>query len=413
MINPEAVTDEVIRFLWNHREADTEKLALVGSLPDFSGIGKPELLSQIKARQKVKLKLPQIYLQPNFIFPPLPNLEQCSSELTAQYKVDIIAKTAGSGIAADLCGGLGIDTLALASVFKSVCHLEPNRDLQAIAAHNFNALGHNHITSQHTDALRFLTSLGPDAHFDLFYLDPARRDTNQKRVFGFADCYPNIADLAALLVRHSEYQLIKASPMMDISEGLKQLQSFGLKPCHVYVVAVSNDCKELLFMCGPSETTEPAITCTNFSTNARQDYSFYKTQEETINNTFMEPMQYLYEPNVALLKAGAFKSVAGSFGLFKLALNSHLYTSDKKVAYFPGRVFYIEQVLRAGSSNLKQEIRLLVPEGKANLSLRNFPGSAEGIKKAMRLQDGGEVYLFGTTGAHGEKLLIRCKKEKN
>jgi hypothetical protein len=196
--------------------------------------------------------------------------------------------------------------------------------------------------------------------------------------------------------------MVKFSPMLDIKLALEQLKNIY----QAHIVAVENEVKELLFL-SKNESKSAKIICVNFlSNNNQQIFEFEYQNEENLSINYSKPSNYIYEPNAAILKAGAFKSIANQFKVNKLAPNSHLYTSEEMVESFPGRSFICEAVCKFD----KKEILSNLPNQKANISTRNFPLKPEEIKKKLGLQDGGDYYLFATENLEKQKIVLICKK---
>lgn len=348
------------------------------------------------ARQKARYKLPTWYANADIIYPAPLSVEQSSSETTAHYKAKLFAKS-GHEKLVDLTGGMGVDTAAFAGFHKYVTYIERNEALAAIARYNFAVLGHTNVEVINTDALSFLqhnTAL-PDTHY---YIDPARRDSAKNKVFKIEDCEPDMLSVKPLL---GEF-LIKYSPILDIKQALEQLQHIT----EVCVVAVENEVKELLFLKhGNADITK--IKSINFlSDNTQQTFEFTYEQEQQLVVSYAMPKQYIYEPNAAILKAGAFKSIANTYGFEKLAPNSHIYTSDTFIGDFAGRSFICEAVCKFD----KKEILEHLPSNQANISTRNFPMKPDEIRKKLGLKDGGDVYLFATENHQKKKIVLICRK---
>ena len=117
--------------------------------------------------------------------------------------------------------------------------------------------------------------------------------------------------------------------------------------------------------------------------------------------------QFLYEPNASLLKGGAYKSLAQAYSLAKLHPNSHLYTSDTLQSNFPGRIFRVNKQYGFGKKEMKE---MTAEMKKANITVRNFPSSTNELRKRLKLQEGGDVYLFATTLSNEKKILVQCEK---
>lgn len=398
------MTDEATwQFIDAHIDAEVNKLALQKS--KFKDIDFEFAIRQIHGRQKTRDKLPYFGNIPRFVFPPSLSLEQCSSEITAQYKCGVIndmfcrdERLCVSKIA-DLTGGFGIDTLSFAQSFP-ICHyVEPQRQLCDIMAYNSHLLHLDHIQVHQTVMEDYNGEMGD---VDVFYADPSRRDTHGSRVVGLEDCSPNILLYKDVLLRKSRLLMLKLSPMLDIKRALAQLP----ETFEVHVVAVDGECKELLFLLGKNKTEDVKFVAVNLKNDQCEQFGFTMREEAgALPRYASEVKKYLYEPNAAILKAGAFKSVSVRYGLEKLHPHTHLYTSDLQLESFPGRCFQVAKVL-----SVKDALQLKNETPKANVSVRNFPLSADELRKKLKLADGGEVYLYGTTLEKDSKVVILCRK---
>jgi len=377
--------------LKNPQKLDAELLRLVAD--------------QLLARQKAKHKLPSWFANQHVIFPPPLSVEQASSEITANYKAAVFTKNFGFDKCADLTGGMGLDSWALAKVTDSVIYIEQNAALALIAKYNFEALEQNNIEVLNENSAIFTQSTTggvPHQTITNFYIDPHRRDNAKNKVFKIEDCEPNLLEIKHLLPNF----MVKFSPMLDIKLAIEQIQNIS----EVHIVAFENEVKELIFVSerkNISTIEETNIYCINFtSNNEKQVFEFnYKNEEKSIVK-YSQPNTYIYEPNAAILKAGAFKSISAQYDLAKLAPNSHLYTSNKLFKNFVGRSFICESVCKFD----KKEILSKLPNPKANISTRNFPIKPEEIKKKLGLQDGGEYYLFASENNEKQKIVLICRK---
>ena len=323
-------------------------------------------LQQIEGRERTADKLPTFAAIEDCWYPVRLSCEQCSSELTAKYKASLVS---GERMA-DLTGGYGVDTYFLSEHFAQADYVEQNEELCRIATHNF---ANKTISIHNTSAEEFLKSAG---QYDLIYLDPARRDNYGGKVFRLEDCTPNVVEFLPVLLKHLTPKgrlLLKLSPMLDITQAVTALKAVRWD---VHVVAVKNEVKEVLLLSGG----EGKITAIDL---AKEEQAFTFTREEESLSTFnsqLSTFTYLYEPNAAILKAGAYKLVAQRFGLQKLDVNTHLYASEKLVAEFPGRVWHVTE----------QQ-----PDKQANVLTRNYPLTPEQVKKKLHLRDGGTAFVIG------------------
>lgn len=384
-------------FVQEHLHEEVAALAL--RLGRFPHLRANVVLRQVAGYQVLARKVPSWASNPDLIFSDSLPLEQCSSEATAKYKASILPSTVER--VADLTGGLGVDFAFLAAGKTKALYVERREDLAQIAVENFKALGLSQTQVLQGDGPTKLTD-----DFDLLYLDPARRDAKGGKVVALGDCEPDIASIKADLFAKAPLLLVKLSPMLDISLALKQLP----ETTEVHVVSVDGECKELLFLMSSSiAVPELRIFCINLRTNGpSQTFSFTKSEEQSATCRLASaPLNYLYEPNASLLKAGAFSILTQAFDLQKLHPNSHLYTSETLVEDFPGRAFSIEAFFSVHPKELKQHLFGLT---KANISTRNYPDSVAELRKKTKLKDGGETYLFATTLQDERKVVIKCHK---
>lgn len=353
-------------------------------------------LQQIEGRERTADKLPTFASIPDWWYPVRLSCEQCSSELTARYKASLLSPLAlGEGKEErllDLTGGYGVDTYFLSEQFTHTDYVEQNEELCRIAAHNFALSQKSKVKRQklsiaihNTTAEDFLLS-SPcgEAGWGLIFLDPARRDSHGSKVFRIEDCTPNVVELLPTLLTHSKRLLIKLSPMLDLTQAVTSLSQVNWD---IHIVAIKNEVKEVLLLSGGTGQ----ITTINL---AQKDQAFVFTREEEqhcgLDIRDGKLANYLYEPNAAILKAGAYKLVAQRFGLHKLDVNTHLYTSRQFIENFPGRVWRITE-----KQNLKQ----------ANVLTRNYPLTPEQLKKKLHLRDGGTAFVIGCRVAGKPTLL--------
>ena len=362
-------------------------------------------LQQVEGRERTADKLPSFAAIEDWWYPVRLSCEQCSSELTARYKAEII-KSSNSPILnssndkfLDLTGGYGVDTLFLSELFEHTHYVEQNAELCRIMEHNKEIknekLKIKNISVHNCTAEEFLSSPlqgGVEGGFSLIFVDPARRDSHGGKVFHLENCTPNVIELLPELLKHSQRLLFKLSPMLDISQAIKELSAVNWD---IYVVAIKNEVKEVLLLSGGNGT----ITAIDLSC---PELAFTFTREEEKNTAVsyqLSTINYLYEPNAAILKAGAYKLVAQRFKLHKLDPNTHLYASDQYVAHFPGRVWK--------TSPLPSQKERVIQQ--ANVLVRNYPLTAEQLKKKMRLKDGGTEYIIGCR-VDGKPVVLRAER---
>jgi hypothetical protein len=380
-------------FIRDHDHSDLHQLLL--KRDRYPGIPVGLAVDQIRSRARAKYKLPQWHRQEGIVFPPPLSIEQCSSAATANFKAGWFT---GEN-ALDLTGGAGVDSYYLSRRFKRLIYVEQNAILAEIARHNFTVLGADNITVNNSSAELFLSST--TELFDLIYIDPARR-MGDKKVFRWQDATPNVIELQSALVDKAKKVLIKGSPLMDIQLATHQLAYVE----EVIVVAVNNEVKELLLLLNRLYDGPVSVRASNVQDNNIEEFKFYLFEEKQEELLIGKVNKYLYEPNAAILKSGGFKTVARKFNLIKLHLHTHLYTGDKSLPNFPGRVFSVNSILPFS----KQELNSACPSGKANITVRNFPLSVAAIRKQTGLKDGGDQYLFAVTDYQNKKRILICEQ---
>lgn len=390
----------VQRFILEHENQDIRNLILKNKV--LLGIPTSQLMEQVATRRKAKEKLPLYYRTAGVVYPPPANFEQTSSEITARYKTDLIAglTRAPTATGVDLTGGFGVDTFFLSQKFAKLHYVEPETSLLEIARYNHHLLGAGNIEYHAQTAEDFLRTTSES--FDFIYADPSRKTAAKKKVYALTDSQPDILKLKGEIFRKTSLLVVKASPLMDIQAGIAQLSCVR----KVLVVSVANECKEVLFVCEKGFNGIPSIEAINISEgNAGDSFEFTFPEERNQTISFSDPGTFLYEPNASILKAGAFKSVAAHFGLKKLQVSTHLYTGEQLIGNFPGRTFVIEALVKPDAATLKKYF----PEGKANVTTRNYPLSPEALKKKTRLKDGGEKFLIGFSGEKKKFLAVARK----
>ena len=437
-------------FIRSNADGDVRQLALRGTKD-------PEVdltfaLDQIAGRQTARKKLPSWAAVEGLVYPPHLSMEQCSSEQTARYKAGV----AGRGRRlVDLTGGFGVDFSFMAQGFAEAVYVERQPALCDIARQNFDVLGLRQAEVVCADSEDYLRQMAP---VDLIYIDPARRDSHGGRTYGISDCTPDVVALMPLLTAKADRVIIKLSPMLDWRKAVSDLgeQYVG----EVHIVSVGNECKEMLLETKTLKTlqtlqTHPRplpvgrgvitpIACVNILSD---DYiqTFHSALPSSSNNgveaslpsssnnvveallscsgNYSPPYRegllgegllgeglflFLYEPNASIMKAGCFAELSQHYGIAPVARDSHLFVSADEVDGFPGRTFVIDAVTTLNKRDLKVH---LAGVRQANITVRNFPLTVAELRKRLKLSEGGSTYIFATTLANGEKVLLICSKK--
>ena len=399
------LTEKDIEFIKANGNADITRL-LLGKAPE--GVNLPLCAKCIQARAKMKIKAPLWWENLALAYPFSVSVEQGSSQTTALLKQRIIKElfnnlpdsdTPCSIKTADLTGGMGIDSYFISQIATTHYYFERTKELCEATEYNFSQLGATNIIVSNrdvtADGYAVLKELA-QKEISLVYIDPARRTATGDKAILLQDYEPNVIDLQEYLFAISRFVLIKVSPMADIKLNLKYLPNTRA----VYIVTVENECKELLFLLDREHSgSEPLIDVVQ-----KDNVTLLLSEEENATATYTSNLgKYLYEPGKGMLKAGAYKLISERYRCQKLAVSTHLYTSDEEINDFPGKTFCVEEVIPFNKKSLK-EVAKRFP--KADLTARNFPMDTNALKKLSGIKDGGSNHIFAVTLHNGEKVLI-------
>ena len=344
----------------------------------------------------------------------------------------------------DLTGGFGVDFSYIAARLgmKSM-YVERQAHLCEAAKENFGRLGLKNAIVKNGDGIEVLHSFHPkkkdaasaadslgitydqprsllktNLGLKIIFIDPARRDDAGNKVVSLKDCTPDVTVLQEEMLSKADYVIIKLSPMLDWHRAISELSHVR----EVHIISVNNECKELLLVLsarnmGDMEASSAdgevkhagnlRIYCVNDAQSFVCDESDMETSPVKIAPSTFEEMQYLYEPNASLMKAGCFCVLSERYGARMLSKNSHLFVSREPIAAFPGRSF---RIIAISSFNKKELKRHLSGITKANIATRNFPLSVAELRKRLKLKDGGETYIFATTLSDESHVLVITEK---
>ena len=402
-----------------HADSDVAHLALHPSKDPQ--VDMAVALQQIAGRQKAKEKLPEWYATEGILYPKKVSMEQCSSSQTAEYKASLVK---GNSFA-DFSGGFGVDTASFAKKFTRGYYVEPQQELCELFQHNCKVLDINNVNIVNGTMEENLASV---EHVDMIYLDPSRRDGHGRRVVSLADCTPNLLEWKSALLERCNILMVKMSPMIDIFQMLRDLP----ETYAVHVVAVEGECKEVVFLLAqdgkdngicrdtarrvsttdPIETDiaimNPTIVAVDINKNATTRVeTTLETERTTPPHIATELGTYLYEPNAAVMKAGIFNALSQQFQISKLAKSTNLFTANELHENFPGRIFRIETLHEFHPRKTAKELSQLE---SASIAVRNFPLTAEELRKTLKIKDGNACYLFGCTLWDGQKVILQTNK---
>ena len=443
-------------FIRQHQDDDVRQLAFLGS--KYPEVDMPFALDQIRGRKMARVKLPRWASLEGIIYPPHISMEQCSSESTALYKAELAARLLGLPASSsgtemkteneiefvDLTGGFGVDFSYIAARLgvKSM-YVERQAHLCEAAKENFERLGLKNAIVKNGDGIEVLHSFHPkkkDAASDddslgitydqprsllktnpglkIIFIDPARRNDAGNKVVSLKDCTPDVTVLQEEMLSKADYVIIKLSPMLDWHRAISELSHVR----EVHIISVNNECKELLLVLsarnmGDMEASSAdgevkhagnlRIYCVNDAQSFVCDELDMESSPVRIAPPVLEEMQYLYEPNASLMKAGCFGVLSDRYDARMLSKNSHLFVSQAPIEAFPGRSF---RIIAISSFNKKELKRHLSGITKANIATRNFPLSVAELRKRLKLKDGGETYIFATTLSNESHVLVITEK---
>ena len=477
-------------FIQEYREKDTRQLALQSAR--FPDVDMPYALDQIKGWQTARRKLPTWAACDGIVYPPHLSMEQCSSEPTAQYKLNLAMEwscriesselrvessegevesselrvensegevnnfssgqpaTLNSQLSTlnchassmtDLTGGFGVDFSFTSCAFASATYVERNAQLCHMVEHNLPLLGIDNAKVVCADAVDYLSTLDMQT---MIFLDPARRDQHGAKTVILADCTPDVVQLLPQLLKKSRFTMLKLSPMLDWHKAVEDLQGTVRE---VHIVSVGGECKELLLVLSEEIESELKVFCADLeagggsgeaglsggsSGSSSSSCSSFSSEPSSPNHPSTHSLsaslfvytpsasrpapnsklktqnsKFLHEPNASIMKAGCFDELAAAYGVSPVSRNSHLFLSAEPVDGFPGRSFSIERVTTLNKRELRQALAGIE---KANIATRNFPLSVAELRKRLKLKDGGDVYIFATTTAEDEHLLLISHK---
>ena len=430
-------------FIQEYREKDTRQLALQSAR--FPDVDMPYALDQIKGWQTARRKLPTWAASDGIVYPPHLSMEQCSSEPTAQYKLNLAMEWARrvdhASRMTDLTGGFGVDFSFTSCAFASATYVERNAQLCHMVEHNLPLLGIDNAKVVCADAVDYLSTLDMQT---MIFLDPARRDQHGAKTVMLADCTPDVVQLLPQLLKKSRFTMLKLSPMLDWHKAVEDLQGTVRE---VHIVSVGGECKELLLVLSEEIESELKVFCADLEagggsgeagissgssssscSSLSSEPSFPRTPSSPSTPSLSASLfvyapgslrpapnsklktqnsKFLHEPNASIMKAGCFDELAAAYGVSPVSRNSHLFLSAEPVDGFPGRSFSIERVTTLNKRELRQALAGIE---KANIATRNFPLSVAELRKRLKLKDGGDVYIFATTTAEDEHLLLISHK---
>lgn len=390
------LSEDIIKWIEEHRDCDTNKLRLSCRKKDDASVYEFAIM-QIECRKKASKKLDYTLQSPNFIFPTNLSAEQCTSDELAEFHATLINE--GETIL-DMTAGLGIDAFHLAQKAKHVTAIDLNADVAQALSINARVLNKDNFTAVNADSVEYLKN--STEHFDTIFIDPARRGDGGKRLFALADCQPNVVELLDLIKQHCDKLIVKASPMLDATQVLRELPYCTA----LYAIGTRQECKELVAVI---DFKKPKDTPTLHCITEGNGFSYTQTIESNSIAKYgnISEEMFLYEPHPAVMKMQPIKTLSERFNTIKLHQNTHIYVSAKIITDFPGDCYKINKIYPF-SSRIIKDVAKDYP--RANIAVRNFIMSADELRKRLKIKDDNKYRLYGVTISNGERLLIVTSK---
>jgi len=349
-------------------------------------------MNDLDKRLQLKKKFKNWAVDPNISINNKLNIEQSSSDITAEFKANYFKNSQ----VIDMTGGFGIDTYFFSQSSDEIIYIEENIELFEAVMWNFKYLEVKNVSFINMDSIKYLSSLR--SRVNLIYCDPSRRNDG-KKVFKLEDSEPNITLIFDKIEGLTDKFLLKTSPFLDIKYVQNQLPNIN----EILLVSVDGELKEILYYFDFKNPDIVSYTAVLLKNNKSQLIKFCNLAT-TIQYSY--PKLYIYEPDSSIMKLGFFAEFASKFNLEKIEVNSHLFTSDALIEDFPGRRFQLEDIVKPDAKFLRKNLI----DGKANLTIRNFPDTVASLKIKLKIKDGGNKYLFATRLIDKKYRILICEK---
>lgn len=354
---------------------------------------------QIDARRKTAGKLSEFLAHSQFIFPTMLSAEQATDQRVASYRAKVIG---GGHNILDMTAGLGIDSMTLVMHGNRVTAIELDEIKCTVLSHNAITMGISNFKVVNADSVEFIKGMDcANDDFDLIYIDPARRDNADRKVFLLSDCLPDITQFYKQLLDSGHKLVIKLSPMLDITAILRQLENVSC----VHAVSVKGECKELMLELEPGAHNTQLIAVDLDDSGVKSSFQVDavesgKSPVIDYDSDIQTPGCYLYEPNASVMKLNSFGALCARYqGLKMSAPNTHLFVANELFIDFPGRISRIENVPD------KKEIKAL-SGGCYNVVARNYPLKADELRKRLKLKEGSDKFIYAFRHGQGNKPTI-------
>lgn len=383
------ISDIDWEWVHNHLNDDPVTLTL-----KYGAKRRNEIL-QIDCRQRTHKKLAHTLLTDQFIFPSLLASQQCSSDATARFHASLIND---GELVLDMTSGLGIDACHLSRRADRIYAIDIKEENTLAAIHNARQMDIDNIHFSTGDSVEWLKNSA--LHFNTIFIDPSRRDNNNRRCYGLETCSPDVLKLMPLFRAKTDKLIIKVSPMLDITSLTEQIR----ETTAIYVVGTEKECKELIIMVDFTER-RPADLFAVTITDSETVLFRIPPSKQNYNIGFDNPKLYgyIYLPFPSLMKIDASRFLGENYGLSQIAPSTHLLSSEKLISEFPGRTFKVLEILRFDKKTINN-FRKQYPE--INITAKNFPYPAPRLASILKVKEGGRLRLFAVSLSDNSRVLI-------
>lgn len=421
--------EEYLKFIMDHEHSDVNALRLQyhdKSMP-FSV---DDACMQIEMRRKTAGKLPWFLHHPGFRFGTAQSAEQATNQNVALFHAFLIGRNRR---VLDMTAGLGIDAMTIALRGNHVTAYELETERVEALRHNADILGIDELTVVQGDSVRHLQQ--SEEHYDWIFVDPARRDSGNNRCFLLQDSLPDVVSHQYLLLAHADNVLIKASPLLDITQTLRDFSNVR----SIIILSYKNEVKEVLIhlslgsaSLGPASlvsssplsfSAEPESEVKSPSSpliraiDLADSSSAFPDGAPTVRFRFIAgcptqapisyasseaiaPGMYLYEAGAAMRKLQCASQICARYTDIKsLAKDSGLFVSENLHADFPGRICTVKALLSAKQLKALKDCRCRIVSSC-------YPMSAADLRKKFRLKEGEDMTLYATTTRDGSRMMI-------
>ncbi|MCH5242575.1 MAG: hypothetical protein J1F67_09155 [Muribaculaceae bacterium] len=392
------INDDFYKFIEQNKDKDPNNLRL-SLKPQSYTFDLNLAITQIECRKKVSLKLKNFISSHLFIFPDTISAEQSSHQAVAYYHSNKIKE---NETVCDMTAGLGIDSMSCAKKGGIVTALELDPLKAEALNYNSKVLGLKAFQVINTDSIEYLRHT--NLHYNVIFADPSRRGECNKRLYNLRDCSPNIIENQDILLKHCDKLLIKASPLLDISQTIKDFPYI----VSISAIGVKGECKELLIelkSSGKFKNNNIKIEAVNLD-NDGEIISFFTDELNIEKNSRVIDFAteqdllsgaFLLEPSAMVMKLSPWETICTRFEAKKIGKSSHLFVTQSQPSEFPGRVTKIMRIIR------KQDRKSLIGL-PATVVSRNHPLKAEEIRRVYKLKEGTDNFIYATK--LGDKPVI-------